>query len=85
MNCVHMAVMTELDLWRCRSLFWQYQMFIVANMRPAVQPCSAAAYTPLESLGLFPTCVNTSHVDNFLMFATYVNQLILDITLNGLS
>lgn len=60
-------------------------MFIAADMRPAVQPCSVAAYTPLDSLGLFPTCVNMSHVDNFLMFAAYVNKLILDITLNGLS
>lgn len=58
-------------------------MIIMADVCPAVHPCCVAAYTALDSLGLFPTCVNMSHVDNLLMFAAYVNKLILDITLNG--
>lgn len=60
-------------------------MIIMADVHPAVQPCCVAAYTALDSLGLFPTCVNTSHADNLLMFAAYVNKLILDITLDRLS
>lgn len=61
--------------WHPSRRAMEDEMFIVAAMRPAVQPCSVAAYTPLDSLGLFPTCVNTSHVDNFQAHSSHYLKL----------
>lgn len=51
-------------------------------MRPVVQPCGDAVYTLLHSHGLFPTCMNTLHMNHFQTLAPGVNKLIEDITMN---
>lgn len=47
--------------------------------------CPLAAFSLLDSPEICLTCVNTSRLDNFLMFAVCVNELIPDITLNSFS
>lgn len=54
-----MAVNIELNFcWTFRCIIWKYKMLKIANMRPAVQPCSVAACTILFSPGLFTRSVN---------------------------